>query len=253
MKRSGTSTWAVALLCAATSLAPLRAGEAPANPWVGSVGVASDYLFRGLSQTDRAPAVQAGVEYDQASGWYLGGWGSNVSWLSDASASAAPISSSVEFDLYGGRRGGFGGDWSYDVGVYRYQYPGRYPSGFTSPNTTEAYAALAWKNVSLKYSHAFTNLFGYADSEHSSYADLSWNPEFAPGWLLNAHVGHQQVEHVPGASYSDWKLGVTRNFAGSWSAALTYCDTDASRAVYTNARGRYLGGATAVLSLARSF
>ncbi|HXD37582.1 MAG TPA: TorF family putative porin [Rhodanobacter sp.] len=253
MKRSGTSAWAVALLCAAIGLAPLRAGEAPANPWVGSVGVVSDYLFRGLSQTDRKPAVQAGVEYDQASGWYLGGWGSNVSWLSDASTSLAPISSSVELDLYGGWRGRFGGDWSVDVGVYRYQYPGSYPSGFTSPNTTEAYIALAWKNVSLKYSHAFTNLFGYTDSRRSGYVDLSWNREFAPGWLLNAHVGHQHVENLPAASYSDWKLGVTHNFAGNWSVALGYYATNANRAVYTNAHGHYLGHATAVLSLARSF
>jgi uncharacterized protein (TIGR02001 family) len=61
------------------------------------------------------------------------------------------------------------------------------------------------------------------------------------------------VQNVPGASYSDWKLGVTRNFAGHWSLALGYYDTNARRSVYTNARGHYLGRATTVLSLARSF
>jgi uncharacterized protein (TIGR02001 family) len=237
----------------ASALAPALADEASASKWVGSAGVVSDYLFRGISQTNRKPAVQAGVEFDHASGWYVGGWGSNASWLSDASTSAAPVSSSVELDLYGGYRGSFGGDWSYDVGLYRYQYPGSYPAGFTLPNTTEAYAALAWKSVSLKYSYASTNLFGYADSERSGYVDLSWNQEFAPGWLLNAHVGRQRVENVAGASYSDWKLGVTRNFGSGWSAALGYYDTNANASVYTNARGHYLGRATAVLSLARSF
>ena len=253
MKRCWISMVAAVPMVMAFALAPALAGEAPASKWVGSAGVVNDYLFRGISQTNRKPAVQAGVEFDHASGWYLGGWGSNVSWLSDASTSAAPVSSSVELDLYGGYRGSFGGDWSYDVGVYRYQYPGSYPAGFTLPNTTEAYAALAWKSVSLKYSYAFTNLFGYADSEHSGYVDLSWNQEFAPGWLLNAHVGRQQVENVAGASYSDWKLGVTRNFGSGWSAALGYYDTNANASVYTNARGHYLGRATAMLSLARSF
>lgn len=253
MRRCWISAIVATPMVMASALAPVLADEAPASKWVGSVGVVSDYLFRGLSQTNRKPAVQAGVEFDHASGWYLGGWGSNVSWLSDASTSAAPVSSSVELDLYGGYRGSFGGDWSYDVGLYRYQYPGSYPAGFTLPNTTEAYAALAWKSVSLKYSYAFTNLFGYADSERSGYVDLSWNQEFAPGWLLNAHVGRQQVENVAGASYSDWKLGVTRNFGSGWSAALGYYDTNANASVYTNAHGHYLGRATAVLSLARSF
>ena len=251
MKRSGISA-AVVVLCGAITL-PLRAGEAPASQWIGNAGAVSDYLFRGISQTDRKPAVQAGIEFDHASGWYVGGWGSNVSWLSDASTVAAPVSSSVELDLYGGWRGSFGDDWSVDLGAYRYQYPGRYPAGTTLPNTSEIYAALAWKSLSLKYSYALTTLFGYADSEHSGYLDLSWNQPLAPGWQLNAHVGHQQVANVPGASYSDWKLGVTRSFAGHWSLALGYYDTNARRSVYTNARGHYLGRATAVLSLARSF
>jgi hypothetical protein len=46
---------------------------------------------------------------------------------------------------------------------------------------------------------------------------------------------------------------VTRNFGSGWSAALGYYDTNANASVYTNARGHYLGRATAVLSLARSF
>jgi uncharacterized protein (TIGR02001 family) len=232
---------------------PLRAGEAPASQWSGNAGVVSDYLFRGISQTDRRPAVQAGIEFDHASGWYVGGWGSNVSWLSDASTTAATVSSSVELDLYGGWRGRFGDDWSIDLGAYRYQYPGSYPQGFTLPNTTEAYAALAWKSVSLKYSYAFTDLFGYAHSEHSSYLELSWSQPLAPGWQLDAHVGRQRVANARRVSYLDWKLGVTRSFAGHWSLALGYCDTDARRALYTNARGHYLGRATAVLGLARSF
>ncbi|KZC36986.1 hypothetical protein RHOFW510R12_27320 [Rhodanobacter sp. FW510-R12] len=243
----------VAPCCAASGHASAQVGEVPASRWVVSAGMVSDYLFRGLSQTDRQPAVQAGVEFDHASGWYVGGWGSNVSWLSDASTSAALISSSVELDLYGGWRGSFGSDWSGDVGVYRYQYPGSYPARFTLPNTTEGYVALAWKSVSLKYSYAFTDLFGYAGSQHSGYLDLSWNQPFAPGWLLNAHVGHQHVRNVRGASFSDWKLGVTRNFGSGWSVALGYCDTNANASIYTNARGHYLGRATALLSVARSF
>ena len=167
--------------------APLRADEPPASAWSGSVSVVNDYLFRGISQTNRDPAIQSGIEYDHASGWYAGAWGSNISWLADGSSDAAPISSSLEVDLYSGFRGRFGADWSYDAGLYEYDYPGSYPHGFTRPWTTEAYVSLGWKAVTLKYSHAITNLFGFSDSKNSNYVDLSWNHEFVPSWTLNAH------------------------------------------------------------------
>jgi uncharacterized protein (TIGR02001 family) len=229
------------------------AQDAPASSVSGSVAVVNDYLFRGLSQTNRDPAVQPGIEYDHASGWYIGAWGSNISWLSDVSTSAAPVSSSVELDFYTGYRGTFAADWSYDVGLYEYYYPGSYPAGFVRPYTTEAYASLAWKGISLKYSQTLTNLFGFADSKNSGYVDLSWNKEFSPGWTFNSHVGHQDVANSPGFSYTDWKIGVTRAFDKGYSIALGYYDTDASRSSYTNAYGHYVGRSTGILTLSKSF
>ncbi|TAN06560.1 MAG: hypothetical protein EPN36_04005 [Rhodanobacteraceae bacterium] len=225
----------------------------PASSISGSVAVVNDYLFRGLSQTNHKPALQAGVEYDHASGWYVGAWASNISWLSDTSTTAAPLSSSLEVDLYTGYRGSFGSAWSYDLGLYEYDYPGDYPAGFTRPYTTEGYVSLAYKSLSLKYSHAFTNLFGIPGSRHSGYLDLSWNYAFSPGWTLNTHVGHQDVAHTPGFSYSDWKLGVTRAFADGYSVALGYYDTNAKRNAYTNAYGHFLGRATGLLTLSKVF
>jgi len=254
MKRlTKRAMWGLGML-AAVAVPPLAMADGtPQSSVTGSVAVVNDYLFRGLSQTNWKPAVQPGIEYDHASGWYVGTWGSNISWLSDASTNAAPVSSSLELDIYTGFRGSFASDWSYDVGLYEYYYPGSYPAGFTRPYTTEVYGALGYKGVTLKYSYALTNLFGYADSKHSGYVDLSWNVEFSPGWTLNLHAGHQDVRHVAGASYSDWKVGVTRAFAHGYSVSLGYYDTNASRSVYTNAYGHYLGRATGVLSLSKSF
>ena len=229
------------------------ADDAPASTVAGSVAVVNDYLFRGLSQTNWKPAVQPGIEYDHASGWYAGAWGSNISWLSDASSDAARISSSVELDFYTGFRGGFGDGWSYDVGLYEYYYPGTYPSGFTRPYTTEVYGSLGYRGVTLKYSHALTNLFGFADSKNSGYLDLSYNVEFSPGWTLNPHAGRQKVRHVDHASYNDWKVGVTRAFDHGYAVSLGYYDTSASRSVYTNADGHFVGRATGILTLSKAF
>jgi uncharacterized protein (TIGR02001 family) len=239
--------------CAFALAAVLATADAPAGTLAGNVALASDYLFRGLSQTGHRPAVQAGAEYEGAGGWYLGGWGSNVSWLSDGSTPARPVSSSVELDAWAGWRGSLGGDWRGDAGLYAYDYPGSYPHDYTQPRTLEGYAALGWKALTLKYALSFGNLFGVPGSRHSGYLDLAWSRALAPGWQFDAHVGRQRVARHGEASYTDWKLGVTRTLGRDWTATLAWYDTDARRAVYTDARGRYLGRATLVLGVSRTF
>lgn len=248
MPRLVTTTVVGAVLASAILLAPSRAAAAVS----GTLALTSDYLFRGLSQTNQKPALQGGVEYAHDSGFYAGLWGSNVSWLSDLSSTATPVSSSVELDFYAGWRGG-GDTVKFDAGVYSYYYPGDYPHGFVRPYTTEAYFGLSAGPATLKYYHALSNLFGFADSDGSGYLDLSVNYEFSPGWVLNAHAGRQRVKGFSAASYTDWKLGLTRNFDGGWSLAAAYLDTDADRAVYTNPFGNYLGRATGTLTLTKAF
>lgn len=214
-----------------------------------SVDVASDYVFRGLTQTNKKPALQAGIELDHQDGFYLGAWGSNISWLSDLGG----VSSSLEVDAYLGFRKSFSSGIGIDLGLYTYYYPGDFPSGFTSPDTTEGYVAVSYGFVSLKYSHTFTNLFGFTDSKHSGYLDLSADWEFVPSWVLNGHVGRQKVEHFGAASYTDWKLGVTRNFDAGWSLALAYVDTNANESIYTNPYGTFQGRSTGVLTVTKTF
>lgn len=252
MKRSRQLIHLGAAALAFCTAPTLMAAEAAAST-TGTVTVVNDYLFRGISQSDHDPALQAGLEYDHPSGWYVGGWGSSISWLSDTSAPEARVSSSVEIDVYAGYRTHVGDDWTVDGGLYEYYYPGSYPQGYTRPYTLEAYAALGWRTLTLKYSQSLGNAFGVPDSQYSRYLDLSWNWEFTPGWLVNAHAGHQQIAHATGASYSDWKLGVTRNFADGYTVALGYYDTNASRATYTNALGDYLGRGTVVVSVGKAF
>lgn len=226
-----------------------RAGAAVS----GTLALTTDYLFRGVSQTNQRPALQGGAEYAHDGGLYAGVWGSNVSWLSDYSSASLPISSSIELDAYLGWRGNVGESVKLDAGAISYYYPGDYPTGFVRPYTTEAYVGASFGPVSLKYSHALTNLFGFADSDGSGYLEANLNHEFSPGWVFNAHAGRQRVKRTSVASYTDWKLGVTRNFAAGWSLAAAYTDTNARRSAYTNAFGNYLGHATGTLTLTNAF
>jgi uncharacterized protein (TIGR02001 family) len=244
-----TLTLAVGAVLASTVFA---AGSAHAGT-SGSLALTSDYLFRGISQTNQEPALQGGVEYAHDSGFYAGAWGSNISWLSDYSSASTPISSSLEIDIYAGWRGNLSESLKLDAGAYTYYYPGDYPTGFVRPYTTEVFVGLSWGPAALKYYHSVSNLFGFADSDGSGYIDASLNHEFSPGWVVNLHAGRQRVKSNSAASYTDWKAGLTRNFSAGWSLALAYADTNAERAVYTNAHGNFLGRSTGTLTLTKTF
>ncbi|SPC06009.1 TorF family putative porin [Cupriavidus taiwanensis] len=224
--------------------------EASPHTFTANVSVATDYRYRGLMQTNRRPAIQGGFDYSHSSGFYLGNWNSSISWLGDTNPG---VSAPIEMDFYGGYRHTLGGDWIYDVGVLQYYYPGDYPANYTRPYTTELYAALGYGPVTFKYSYAPTNLFGFADSKHSWYADLTANvPLNVWGLTLNAHVGYQKVQ-VADASYVDWKIGLTKDLGKGLALAVAYIDTNADKAVYTNAKGRYMGRGTAWASLTKTF
>ena len=247
--RSTALAYAVALGLALASPSALSA----AVTVTGSATLTSDYVFRGVSQTNRDPAIQAGVEAAAESGWYVGGWGSNISWLSDLSTSAAPISSSLEFDVYGGYRGSFGEDVSFDVGGIAYVYPGDFPSGFNDADTFEAYFGVTWSLLNAKYSYALTDLFGFADSDGSGYLELNGNWGFADDWTLNAHVGHQWIESNDDYDYTDWKLGVTRAFESGFTLAFAYVDTNGDEVLWSNPHGEQIADTAGVITVSKAF
>jgi uncharacterized protein (TIGR02001 family) len=206
------------------------AAAAPASPFSFNVSVASQYIYRGLTQTDYKPAIQGGVDYAHPSGFYAGTWASNVSWLDDYGIS----SGKVEIDLYTGFKKSFG-DWTGDVGFLRYEYLGSTHQGFTNPDTNELYAAIGWKFVTLKYSHAISNTFGTADSKNSNYIDLTAAIPVADTWTLTAHAGYQKFRGPSSdvASYADWKLEIAKDFGNGFTAGLGGTGNDANHEYYT--------------------
>jgi uncharacterized protein (TIGR02001 family) len=212
-------------ICNVLLCAGLLSGGAAHAQVSGTVTLTSDYLFRGISQTDEKPALQGGVEWAHESGFYAGTWGSSISWLADSDPA---VSSQLELDGYLGFRGDFGASGiGWDVGAVHYWYPGRYPAGFDKADTTELYAGLRWGILSAKYSYAVTDLFGIPDSDGSSNLDLGLGWEFAPGWSLNGAAGKQWVTGSAGtATYAFWSAGVGKAFDNGFDLALTWHDND---------------------------
>jgi uncharacterized protein (TIGR02001 family) len=244
-------TLSLAHVAARADTADTPAASEPSYSITANVTLATQYRYRGLMQTDNKPAIQGGFDFTHSSGFYLGNWNSNISWLSDSNSA---VSAPVEMDFYGGWRGDIADGIGLDVGALKYYYPGDYPSGFTSPDTAELYAGISHGPISLKYSYAVSNLFGFAKSKGSQYVDLSGNFDTGFwGLTVNTHVGYQYVHNVNNASYYDWKLGVTKDLGKGLSVAVAYLDTNADKSVYTNAQGRDMGRGTVMASLSKTF
>lgn len=240
---------AVALVSAFAGSAAVHAADAPASPHTvtGNVTLASEYIYRGIGQTNRKAALQGGLDYSHSSGLYLGTWGSNISWLSDAGLG----SSSLELDVYGGYKGSISGDLGYDVGVLTYNYPGQgLPTGNADPDTVEVYGALSWKWLSAKYSHSTTSLFGFTKpngdkTTGSGYLEVNAAYDLGNGWGLQGHVGHQKVDGLSDASYTDYKVGGSKDL-GVGVVGLAFWSTNAKSCgdavpVYCNAFNKDLG------------
>ena len=237
---------------------------ASAHTVTANVGLFSNYLYRGISQTGGKPALQGGFDYAHASGVYAGAWGSNISWLSDAAVASG---ASLELDTYLGFKNSFAADFSYDVGFLRYNYPGYYLSGATKADTNEIYGAIGWKWVTLKYSNSLGDTFGMKDASGTSYVELNASYSLADaGVTLGAHYGKQTYKGTSAdaleaagtsATYSDYKLSASKDFSG-YVVGLAYSKTNAtSGGFYTITQADLsktdLGKGTAVLSLTRAF
>ena len=210
-----------------------------------NVGVVTDYRYRGISQSRLKPALQGGVDFAHKSGFYLGTWASTIKWIKDAGGDAP-----VELDIYGGYKG-TAGSFGYDVGVLTYQYPGHDLA--VSPVTTEIYAAGTFGPATLKYSHAVSNLFGFADSKRSGYLDLSATFDLGNGWSIAPHIGHQKVKNFSAASYTDYSVTVGKDFGNGFSASAAAVGTDADDTVYFTPAGKFTGKTGLVLGAKYSF
>lgn len=212
-----------------------------------NAAVTSDYRYRGISQTRLQAALQGGADYTNSpSGFYVGAWASTIKWTKDAGGGG-----DVEIDLYAGKRGEIAKDFNYDVGVLSYVYPS---NGLAvSANTTEIYGQVSYGPAYAKYSHSVTNLFGFADSKNSGYLDLGANVEISSGLTLNLHAGRQQVKNNGAYSYTDWKLGLTKDF-GIVTGAVAVIGTNAGEVAYASpANGKFLGKTALVVSVSKTF
>lgn len=238
------------LLTAAAATGAL-AGVAHAEPMISSnVAIATDYTFRGVSQTDGGPAISGGFDYTNDI-WYGGVWASNVEVNNDGS---------TEIDLYAGVKPTFG-DVSTDFGVIGYFYPD------ANDNGAEIDYAEVYAKASISPAEGFT--VGGAvfvspeftgETGTGIYAEVGASYAFDSQFSVSGAFGQQQADDADfdpraGAnrvedSYTTWNLGATYApqdgvFKGM-GFDVRYVDTDLPGVVEQ-------GDGRVVLAIKRSF
>ena len=205
-----------------------------------NVGLFSEYIFRGYSQTHNDPALQGGIDYEHSSGLYAGMWASNISWLRDAGSSAS--GHSLEIDVYGGYAGEFGDTGiGYDIGVLQYWYPGEMVSTVAAANTFEVYAGLSYNDLSVTYYEVMSkDAWTWGDragtagdsGKGSFYLSVDYEHDVGQymgvsGLTANIHAGHQNFAGAGNNdnSYTDWLVGLDKEVLGV-NAGLQFVTTN---------------------------
>lgn len=212
----------------ALTLGLISATPAAATGLSANITLTSDYILRGVSQTEERPALQAGVDLVFDNGIYLGAWGSNVDFDEVTGGTSDAF---LEADYYAGYGAALGdGGWNYRVGAAIYDYRG--DSGFDFREITASLSRGGF-TASLYYSPEYigeetTALVG--EKVRSWYAHFRYSLPVGQGVTLNTHIAHTFMSaegaYEPGEDgYSDWSLGLSREFGGL-AVSLTYLDTN---------------------------
>ena len=183
------AAFAVSSAFAGGDIAPVEevvVEEVPSEFTIGAnLAITSNYIWRGMSQTNNSPAVQGGIDLGYK-GFYLGTWGSNVEF---GSFPFRDNDNNLEADFYAGYAGDLMGV-GFDLGYIYYAYPNE-SDAF---NFDEAYVGLSydWTNfgVSGKYSFAVNSKNDTTDYwEVGASAKLPWEVTLAGNYGLYSNVG----------------------------------------------------------------
>lgn len=207
--------------------AALQAIPSIANAEVSTnLGVSSNYLFRGVTQTDNSTAVQGGLDYEHASGLYAGVWGSNVDFGDGTS---------YELDLYAGYAGAIN-NIGYDVGYIYYAYP----DAPGSIDFGEIYGELSYGYLSAGLAYTTNSdasspgLFVEGDVFYYLAATIPLENDFSAGVTLGYYdFTDDKTASVGEASYGHAAFNLTKEAGafGSLSMNLEYSDIDAEDAL----------------------
>lgn len=201
----------IAFAIGALVISGAAAAELSAN-----IGATSNYVWRGVTQTDDATAVSGGLDYAHESGFYAGTWASNVDFDDDTTG---------EVDFYGGFSNTLDMGLGYDVGVIYYAYPG----ANDDLDFTEVYGKLNYTWV-VDWSAGVSYTVDKEDDDADTndvYYDLGASYEVAPTWTVAGTVGYYDFDDDDASDYTHYLVGVTKSAGALGDFTLSVSVADA--------------------------
>jgi len=161
----------------------------------GNVGMSSDYLWRGMTQTNHQSAVSGGLDYGHDVGVYMGTWASNVSWTG----------TDAEIDLYGGYSKEFG-PVGIDVGAIYYMYP---HVDFDSNSFYEVYGSFSAMGASVSVYYNIDASDTYVSGGYDHEVAKGVTISLAGGWSKESGNAHYGLSLTKGTDAGDFSVLVS--------------------------------------------
>ena len=251
----------MACACSAwTAHADEMPATAPASPFGGEVQFRTNFVARGISQSQGQPSVQGEIDYNPGDGVYAGMDGNSINWI-DRLHPGDDVA--LDADVWLGYRQHYGPGWMAKAGFIRMQFPGHYAQQTPpadQPNFTEAFGYLAWNGLSMQLNYAVTDYAGTPDSEGTVYLNVSASQPIGGPWTLGAGLGRvHQAGHDPVSGwsnsrfdYTDYKLLLACDFGSGISLTLAHTWTNGDLGIYM-IDGYSVAGHHTWLSLEKTF
>ena len=213
MKTLKTTLLAAAAMFAMGGVASAQEASSEVFDFSFNLGAATDYVWRGVSQTDENPQISAGVDTTLWGIGYAGAWISNVDFNNGTDA---------EFDLYAGVKPQVG-PVTMDLGVIYYGYANQ-PSGSHEDFVEWKLAGSvpvgpATVGAALYYSDDF-----FGQTGNATYVELNGSTPVVDKVTVSGALGHQDVDYD--GDYTTWNLGVSYALNDVVGFDLRYHDTD---------------------------
>ena len=196
--------------------ATLLTGEVRAQLSASATAV-SDYRFRGISESDRRPALQGSVAFDHPTGFFAGLFASTVDF-------GAASNARVEAFVQAGYARRVDPDLSWELGAGYYSYYG--PAGTPDWNFVEGFVGVTWRMLNARVGYAPDYFNGGA---RATYVEVNASHALSERTALFAHVGVTYLAGgatpAPSRSRVDARIGVSIDL-GVVSLELSAVATD---------------------------
>lgn len=189
----------------------------------GNLTFATDYLVRGITQTNEGPAIQGELDVIHENGVYAGVWGSSLNF----SEAAIEDRAHVEVDYSVGYAQRLRTGTSYGVEWVYYTYPDA--NGEFNYDFHEVALNLGYEQASTAFGFTYAyspESFGEGGQAH--YFELKLGHKMAQGVGLNAYVGQQiySDDEKGGEDYMNYGVSLSYSVQNFFDVSVNYADTD---------------------------